>query len=547
MSKFYTNIIRKGNHILYRGYEDGVPVQQKIAYEPHLFVDSPEGEYTLFNSQRKLKKKAFDSIRSMQDFLEQYKDVDNFNVYGCTDIVRQFTASMFPMEIVWDYAKTEIYFLDIETEVSRVTIDPSTMVKVRKTVDGVEQTVVANKLTSLDTTCEVYDEDKQQWVSLAASGMVKNGFPDPTQANERITMITLIQNMTGRSFMWALYPVNADNEIFEDSLTDYRSFDNDEKAMLKDFVLWFASQRVDIISGWNSELFDIPYIVNRLRKVLGETGVKLLSPWREVKERSIRFDTGETKQTYDILGITHLDYLDLYKKFNPGSKESFKLDHIASIELGERKVPMPCETFKEFYTEHWSTFVSYNKQDTMLLYRLEKKLLQVRLAMQLGYLAKCQFADVMSAMRLWESIIYNHFNDNKIVEVLGKQKNERHSIIGAYVHEPVPGRYGWTVSVDATSLYPSIIMQNNISPECIVRYEDIDVNSFIKTIDTRVPVDGEIISANGLVTNTIEGFIPFLVKRMFDLRKKTKDLMLEKKKEEQETIAKILALGGTID
>lgn len=580
-SKFYTNIIHKGNSILYRGYEDGIPVQRKIDYKPHLFTDDPNGPYTLFNSTKKLRKKTFDSINDMREYVEQFKGVDNFGVYGCSNVVRQFTAEYFTGEISWDYDRTQIYLLDIETEVSSLhpVDDPDKVVTIKNN-EGATKTCTVAELCSYDgQPVTVLDKDDKWRLVHLCSYVKRLGFPEPKDALERISLITFICRNTDKVHMWSLHPVTEDSGVI-DTNVDFRSFDNDERKMIKDFLMWFASTRIDIISGWNSEIFDVPYIVNRIKLLFGEKIANLLSPWKEVKERTIRYDNGETAQTYDIAGITHLDYLVIYKKFNPGSKESFKLSHIASIELGESKVENPCESFKEFYTgtyevkteeeanakgkfgrssynrflvtekystnspqwitankiavqDAWDLFTRYNKQDAMLLLKMEKKLLQIRLAMQLGYLAKCQFADVMSAMRLWESIIYNHFKDNNIVETLNKKNNERHSIVGAYVHEPVPGRYGWTVSIDATSLYPSIIIQNNISPERIIRYEDIKVDDFIKGINNRTPVVGEIISANGLVTNTTEGFIPFLVNRMFELRKKTKSLMLEKKKEEQ--------------
>ena len=182
----------------------------------------------------------------------------------------------------------------------------------------------------------------------------------------------------------------------------------------------------------------------------------------------------------------------------------------------------------------------------MLLHKLENKMLLVRLAMQLAFIAKCQFGEVVSAMRLWESIIYNYFLDMDIVEEYEKTRNEKHSIVGAYVHEPVPGKYGWTVSLDFSSLYPSIMMQNNISPETIVDYIDVTMDDVLNDRHIGKVPDGCIVSANGLVTDkNKEGFIPILVKRMFDLRKKTKNKMLELKKEQQE-IKETLAKHGII-
>lgn len=479
MTKFYTNIEQRGNHILYRGYDNGIPVQQKIEYKPHLFVKtSDETPYRVFKSDIPVKKRSFDSISEMKEFISTYEDVPNFGVYGCRNVIRQFTGNTFRGDIDWDYSRTQIWFFDIETE-----------------VEG-------------------------------------SGFPHPDKAEERILLISMMNHHSRELRMWSLKPVSEDNEIFKQfEKVNFLSFDNDEKAMLKDFIMFFASTRIDVLSGWNSEGFDMPYIINRIRSVISDDATKLLSPWRSVKPRQYHTESGESRTTYDISGITHLDYLELYKKFNPGSKESFKLDFIAEIEIGERKVELPGESFRDSYTNSWETFAFYNAVDTALLQKLETKLLQVRLAMQLAFIAKCQFGDVVSAMRLWESIIYNYFLDENVVEELEKDHNEKHSIIGAYVHDVVPGKYGWTVSIDATSLYPSIMMQNNISPETIIDYDpSMTIDRMLNGDFGNVP-DGCIMSANGLITDkTKPGFIPILVKRMFDLRKSTKNQMLELKR-----------------
>lgn len=495
MSKFYTNIEVRGNNILYRGYEDGLPVQRKIEYRPHLFVKTTEEtKYKVFKSGIPVKKRVFDSISDMKQFTEQYKDVPNFNIYGCSNIVRQFTGAMFPVEIVWDYTQTKIWFWDIETRV----------------------------------------------------GENSQGFPHPDRADEEILLISMMEHFSKKIHVWSTKPIAADNKIFTElENVDFKAFDS-EKALLKDFIVFFATHRIDVLSGWNSEFFDMPYVVNRIKRVLNEDAVKMLSPWKVVKPRTVRLDNGDTKNTYDILGVTHLDYLEIYKKFNPGSKESFKLDYIAEIEIGERKVELPGESFRDSYENYFDIFTHYNVIDTMLLHKLENKMLLVRLAMQLAFIAKCQFGEVVSAMRLWESIIYNYFLDMDIVEEYEKTRNEKHSIVGAYVHEPVPGKYGWAVSIDATSLYPSIMMQNNISPETIVDYIDVTMDDILNDRHIGKVPDGCIVSANGLVTDkNKEGFIPILVKRMFDLRKKTKNRMLELKKEQQE-IKETLAKHGVI-
>ena len=546
VTKFYTNIEVRGDTVYYRGYENDMPVQQKIAYRPHLFTDTQDqtSKYTLFNSTKKLAKRDFESISAMKQFIDTYKDVPNYGIYGCKDISRQFIGNTFSGEIDWDYSKTKIFFFDIETCVSHLLVEPDVRVQIKRTPDSEIETVTAHSLLRIPDIVTVYNQETQRWGSLDVSGFVKSGFPDIAQAREEINMISMYDHTAQKLIIWSVLKSNPTNKIYSEFAdVDFRHF-NDETSLLKDFVIFFASTRIDILSGYNSELFDMPFLINRLNRVLGENFTKMLSPWKNIKSRLIRFEDGKTVTTYDIAGITHLDYLVLYKKFNPGGRESFKLDYIAEYELGKRKVSLGEMSFRDSYTLNEETiqnFIYYNAIDTFLLHELEAKLLQVRLAMQLGFMAKCSFADVVSSMRLWENIIYNYFLDLNIVEELDKEHNERHRIVGAYVHEPKPGRYGWTVSLDFASLYPSIIMQHNISPDTIVDYNpDITIDGVISGKDLdKLPKDC-ILSANGLITRKDkEGFVPILVKRMFDLRKATKKLMLDKKKLEQQLIAKL--------
>ncbi len=530
MTKFYTNIELRGNNILYMGWENGIPIKKKVPYKPHLFIRAkPEEEsvFTAFSTKERLKRIDFDSISDMKSYVETYSGIDNFSIYGCSDIIRQYTAAEFAGEIEWDYQKSKIWFFDIETRVEGIVLDADTKVSVKMN-DEVRELTPVQIMRLLKRTSNFSISQDDQWVSIKDSDIYRAGFPDVTKAEQEILLISMMDHHANKLYVWSAYPIKEDNPVFDYTI-DFRSFES-EKEMLKDFIMFWRNTRIDILSGWNSEKFDIPYLVNRLYRILGDTLTSYLSPWNVVKERIYKEDEQEFS-TYDIYGITHLDYLDIYKKFNPGSKESFKLDYIAQIELGKNKVENPTDNFKDFYNDHWEIFVHYNVIDTYLLHELEVKLLQVRLAMQLAFIAKCNFGDVVSAMRVWESIIYNYFLDLNISENYTKARNSKKPIVGAYVHEPKRGKYGWTVSIDATSLYPSIMMQNNISPECIVGMLDYFIDDILSDKHVGNVPEGNILSANGLLTHKeYDGFIPILVKRMFDLRKATKNRMLDLKK-----------------
>ena len=546
MSKFYTNIELRGDSILYMGWENGLPVKQKIKYKPHVFIPSKsETEYKAFSNKKYLQRVDFDSISDMKEYIKTYSDVSNFEIYGCSNIIRQFTRSAFEGEIEWDYAQTKIWFFDIETRVEGLALDPSESYQIRVR-DEIFTRTYQDLMVMLEDSVSFDLLEDGEYVPIKAAKAYRAGFPDPQKAEQEILLISMIDHHTKKLYVWSIKPVSEDNKIFEMG-ADFRSFDS-EKKMLKDFLIFWKSSRIDVISGWNSEPFDIPYLVNRMKAVLGDELTNHLSPWNVIKERKYVSDNGEDILTYDIYGVTHLDYLIIYKKFNPGSKESFKLDYIAEYELGERKVENPTDNFKQFYIEHWSTFVWYNATDVMLLHKLEHQMLMVRLAMQLAFIAKCNYGDVVSAMRLWESIIYNYFMDEKLIEDYEKERSEKKQIVGAYVHEPKPGKYEWIVSLDANSMYPSIIMQNNISPEKIIRMDDYFIDDILSGKFIGTVEEGTILSGNGLVTSKDgDGFIPILVKRMFDLRKKTKNLMLEKKKEQQAIKERLAELGVVMD
>jgi DNA polymerase elongation subunit (family B) len=555
MSKtFYTNVRRVGNSILVRGYENSMPVDKEVKYQPHLFLPAQgkETEYRTFKTKYPVVKKTFDSIKAFQEYAESYSNVPNFKIYGCSDILRQFLNDYYVGEIDWSFDLTKVWYFDIETKSERRKYQKSHPILARKV--GEEKSFQTNiKDVEKSIGIEVWDEDKDVWVALKDSCYDEHigGFQTAAKAEAEMLLITMFEKSEKTMHVWSMRPVSPSNPIYEKfQKCDVRVFD-DESKFLSDFCMFMRTVRIDVLTGWNSESFDIPYIVNRISNVLGESFMKLISPWKIIKPRTVKPDNFDPFTTYDIGGITHLDALDLYKKFNPGSQESFTLDHIAFMELGERKVDIPVDSFKESYSpEHWETFVLYCCVDTYLVYKIDQKMQHTMLAMQLAFLAKCAFADVISAMRLWESIIYGHFIEQNIVEEFVKPKNHKENIVGAFVLEPVPGKYGHTFSIDAEQLYPSMMMQHNISPETVLRViEGVSIESILRgEFPQDFNPETECLSANGLVTTkSVRGFIPELVDLMGKRRKVTKKKMLELKSEQELIKAELKTLGVVID
>lgn len=531
----YTSVHREGNNILFLGYnEEGAPIKEKIRFQPEIFLEKKGGPFKTLKGIECVRKE-FDSIGDTYDYIKQCKDI--YKIYGCSDYVRQFIGRNFRGELKSRTDLVQVWWFDIETKVggNPVQVQP---------VDDQE---------------EMLEEEDNEEES-------KGGFPNPDTAEEQITLITMYNRTKKQITTWGLYAIDdptmnskqtpeqiqEDMEWIRSKNVDYRMF-SDETSMLKDFLLFVKTNRMDVLSGWNSEFFDIPYLYNRLVKLLGESLAKHLSPWKIADEHK-KFVMNKERTTYEIAGLNHVDLLDLYKKFNPGSKESFSLGFISNYELGTTKVELPGEDFRDSYENYWSTFVRYNIVDVLLLEDIDQKKQIINLCLAIAYMAKCNYGDVVSAMRTWESLIYNYFLELDIVEEWDKPKSKKAPLVGAYVHVPIPGFYKWAVSIDATSLYPSIMMMLNLSNETKKRKVSFAVksgpkeaiNNFVDfpyfthdsddrtlhKVDTTVfDPETELCAANGCITDkTVDGFMRILIQRMFKERKDAKNKMLELKK-----------------
>ncbi|MHA2404010.1 MAG: DNA polymerase domain-containing protein, partial [Candidatus Kariarchaeaceae archaeon] len=324
----------------------------------------------------------------------------------------------------------------------------------------------------------------------------------------------------------------------------YKGF-RSEYELLDDFINWWMIEEntPEVVTGWNSELYDMPYLVRRIERILGEKLMKRLSPWGLVTEREI-FIAGRKNIAYDVGGITQLDYLNLYKKFTYKAQESYRLDYIASVELGQKKLDhSEFDTFKDFYTNGWQKFVEYNIIDVELVDRMEDKMKLIELAVTMAYDAKANYADVSSQVRMWDTIIYNYLKKRNIV-IPPKERSDKDSkYAGAYVKEPIPGVYDWVVSFDLNSLYPHLIMQYNISPEtlCEERHPSATVERILNEDITFEMYKDNAVCANGaMYRKDVRGFLPELMEKIYKDRTVFKKKMLAAKQEYEKTPTKTL-------
>ena len=470
--KFYTNVQLIGNKFLVRGYDNGEHVQYRDDYNPTLFVPSKkESKYRTLEGER-VEPIQPGFVRDCREFYKKYQDVEGFKIYGNDRYVSQYISDKYPEdEIKFDISKIRLVTLDIEVK-------------------------------------------------------SENGFPDPETADQEILLISLQDYNTKQIITWGVNPF--DNK---QKNVNYIECAN-EWSLLQRFIDYWNSNIPDVVTGWNIQYYDIPYLSKRLNRVLGEKEMKRLSPWGMNTENEI-YIKGRRHLYYDVAGLTQLDYLDLYKKFTYKAQESYRLDYIAGVELGQKKLDhSEFDTFKDFYTQGWQKFVEYNIIDVELVDRLEDKMKLIELAITMAYDAKVNFADVFFQVRMWDTIIYNYLKKRNIVipPKDRSQKNDKYA--GAYVKEPVPGKYDWVVSFDLNSLYPHLIMQYNISPETLRedRHPSASVEGFLKQ---EVEIDGDYaVCANGAqYRKDVRGFLPELMDKMYNERVIFKKRMLQAKQE----------------
>ena len=472
--KFYSNVFLTGDKILYIGYEDGQRVQYEQSFSPVLFAQcNKKTEYkTLEGSYAH--KLEFNSVKDARQFIDEYKQVENFKIYGNDRFLYQYISTEFPEErIEYDTTQLKVYTIDIET-------------------------------TS------------------------ENGFPNVGETAEEILCLTIKDFTSKKLIVWGTREYQHSRDDVE-----YRVFWKEED-MLKDFLAWWAQNTPDILTGWNVKLFDVPYICRRVERILSSKYMKSLSPWNKVYEKEVEIK-GRNQFVYDIIGVSVLDYLDLYQKFTYTNQESYRLDHIASVELGQKKLDhSEFETFKDFYTQDWQKFVTYNIHDVELVDRLEDKMKLIDLAVNLAYDAKVNFEDVYYQVRMWDSIIYNYLTPKGIVVPPNERNDKDAKYAGAYVKEPVPGLYEWVVSFDLNSLYPHLIMQYNISPETLLptRHPSATVD---RVLEQEITIDGEYcVCANGAqYRKDVRGFLPELMEKIYNERKIYKKKMLQAKQENE--------------
>ena len=474
---FYKNVIEHRGKLLVRGIHEGKEYKEKIDFSPTLFAISQEDSKFKTLKGQTLKPIQFPSISKAREFKRSY-NTDNSPLYGMDRYQYQYIANEYPEDMVFDKDQIKIFTVDIECT-------------------------------------------------------AENGFPDVENPTEELLAITVKNQSNKQIITWGVGEFKTDRS----DVTYIRC--KNEKSLIMEFMKFWIKNYPDVITGWNTKFFDIPYLFNRIRNLVDEKVLKRFSPWNLVERETIVV-RGRPQTYYAIFGISMLDYLDLYQKFIPTKQESYKLDYIGKVELGLQKDENPYDTFRDWYTKDYQSFIDYNIKDVEIVDALEDKLKLIELVLTMAYEAKVNYTDVFSQVRMWDMLIYNYLKKDNIIIPPKEDNIKEDKYDGAYVKDPITGMHNWIVSFDINSLYPHLIMQYNISPEKIigVKPSGISVDRLLNhaTPLTHLKTEGACITPNGAMFKTDSpGFLPRLMESMYNDRVKFKTLAFQAKKEYQKT------------
>jgi len=490
---FYTSAFRHGKVIKYMGYEDGKKVSFTVPYHPTLFVTSKQNNAHDWHALdgTPVEPIQFGSMGEATDFIKSYSDVPNFKVFGNTNYVVQYLNDEFPGVIKWDRNLINVTSIDIETKFG-------------------------------------------------------DGFPEPALADQEVTAITMKNNIDDTYYTFGCGEYDVDNALLQTHEVIYVKC-ADERELLHKFVYHWSKTSPDIVTGWNCEFFDIPYLINRIKRVFDNGREKFLSPWRMIDERETHTGYGQSTLKYEIKGVAILDYMAIFKKFgySYGPQESYKLDHIANVVLGEKKLDFgEASDLNELHDNDYQKFIDYNIKDVELIDRMEDKLGLISLCLTMAYRGGVNYEQVLGTVAIWDSIIYRDLHAKRIA-VPQNSESFKGAYPGGYVKEPHVGMHDWVCSFDLNSLYPSIIMQYNMSPETILLDDEPGVN-VESVLDGHIKNDkpDTALAVNGVRFSTKKlGIIPAIIQEIYDDRVKFKQAQLKAEQELELTATKSEVYG----
>ena len=481
MSSFYTSVERYGNNILWRGYENGKRFSYRVPFEPTLYIHTPkagaEGYKSLTEGGLPVSPTKFGDMKEAKTFIEEYKGVHGMKIFGSTNYVTQFIQQEYPNKITYDVSQVNIVSFDIEVD-------------------------------------------------------IRDGYPNMDTADKEITSIAYHSSREDIYYVLGRKDYDKTKTVTDIPLEkiQFVKFES-ETALLQYFMKLWTTDYPDVVTGWNVEYFDIQYIVTRIIRLLGEETAKRMSPNKSIRQTS-REIFGKMAYTYYISGVAIIDYMDCFKKFGYkyGPQESYKLDHIAYVVLGETKIDYSeYGSLTALYDENPQLYLDYNLKDTQLIARLEEETGLLALVMTVAYDGGVNYGDAFGTVGIWESTIYRKLMNDKIVPPLkGGPGMVAGDLVGGYVKDPKVGMHPWVVSFDLNSLYPHLMLQYNMSPETYMDGErEYVTQDMVLNGEYKSRFDDRSVAANGVCfDNRKVGVIPTIIDEYYNNRSVIKKQMI---------------------
>lgn len=497
---FYTYYAKHGNKINIRYKNDNDPQTKTKTvdfYKPTLYKSSvTQTDKTDINNNF-VESIELDSMKEARSFGEEYKQLDGFGLCGNSDYANQFIIELFdgkPPEYNADIIRGG--FIDIEVHSANYAMDYKVKIRSAGTTD-IEEISMGKLYSNIETynnKYHIYDEVKGDWTeSIKESCYIKKnngGFPHAEHAKYEINAVTLYDTVEKRFFTLGLeyegcggWEHDPDDPKFGNLKIDYFGF-NSEKNLLRSLLNHIQERGYDLISGWNSEGFDVPYIVNRCYNILGEAYTKkMLSPFGKIQESETTNSFGQKQIVYSLVGLPHLDYMQVYKKHTYTPRESYRLDFIAHAELGENKLSYDeVGDLQELYRTNYKKFIYYNIHDVNILKRLDEKLGLLSLVYAMTYYTLCNYEETSGTVKIWEKLVAKFlYSKNKVPPFNKPKATEEREFVGGFVKQPVKGFNDWVITYDLRSLYPHIIQQWQIDGSKHVPYNELpgDVQNIV--------------------------------------------------------------------
>ena len=473
---FYTNVYRYRDYILARGYRNGKPFTNRLKYQPTFYVSTNKPSAFKSIHGHNLEPKKFPSKSASRAWREKYDNIGGFEVHGLDRFEYTYINENFTSDIEFDFNQIKILNLDIECE------------------------------------CE-------------------EGFPEPLKAEERVNAISM--KLFGHDTIYVFGIDNHDYQTNDPNVKYYKC--QHEKHLLLTFLDVWEQICPDVVTGWNVLNFDVAYLVNRMKKLFDEETVTRLSPHRIITSKNWKHMGQQDMVDYNLAGIEVLDYQKIFRYFTYTNQESYRLDHIAEVTIGQKKLDYSeFGAMHLFYKHDYNKFLDYNVRDVVLVEKIDDKLKLMNLLFNLAYSAKCNYSDTFGQVKFWDLLIYNFLRKKNVVPPPKVNTGDTQSFAGAYVKEPQVGLHEWVMSFDLNSLYPHLIMQYNISPETHHKEKfdgDITVNKLLKE-EVDINLQNLTVTPNGsMFDTTSQGYLPELLEELYDERVYFKNKMIESQKQ----------------